>query len=105
MTADHRQQSRTARGRARVAAFAGALLAVLTGPAAATAPEPPPPADVASPGTSAPSGEVETYGEADATCREWGNGCQVCRRQPAGGWACSTAGIACLPEAVTCRQR
>jgi hypothetical protein len=47
--------------------------------------------------------EVETYGDADATCLEWSNGCQVCRRQPSGGWACSTPGIACVPEAVTCR--
>jgi hypothetical protein len=49
--------------------------------------------------------DLETYGEADATCLEWSNGCQVCRRQPEGGWGCSTPGIACVPVAVTCRGR
>jgi hypothetical protein len=80
------------------------LLALSLSTCAAMGGEPaPPPGNMAAEAGS--PRDLETYGEADATCLEWSNGCQVCRRQPEGGWACSTPGIACVPEPVTCRGR
>jgi hypothetical protein len=80
------------------------VLALALSTCAAMAGEPAPAPGVTA-GDAASARDLETYGEADATCLEWSNGCQVCRRQPDGGWGCSTPGIACVPEAVTCRGR
>ncbi|MFO1148195.1 MAG: hypothetical protein U1E62_07440 [Alsobacter sp.] len=88
---------------ARLRSLCLVVLMVL-GPALADEP-PAAPAPVGPASDPASPREVEAYGEADVTCLEWSNGCQVCRRQPDGGWACSTPGIACVPEAVTCRGR
>ena len=38
----------------------------------------------------------------DADCVEWTDGCIVCRKSPEGAIACSTPGIACVPEAPRC---
>lgn len=40
----------------------------------------------------------------DATCAEWGDGCQVCQRL-ADGPACSTPGIACVATEPRCLRR
>ncbi|AWM88104.1 hypothetical protein C4E04_16030 [Microvirga sp. 17 mud 1-3] len=40
-----------------------------------------------------------------ASCREWSDGCMVCRRLPAGTAACSTPGIACVPGPLRCLAR
>jgi len=40
-----------------------------------------------------------------ASCREWSDGCMVCRRDSAGTPACSTPGIACVPGPLRCLAR
>jgi hypothetical protein len=42
--------------------------------------------------------------ETDPTCLEWSDGCTVCARTP-GGPACSTPGIACVPQERQCLRR
>jgi len=60
---------------------------------------PPPPA----PSSSAP--HVLNYGDADATCSRWTDGCQTCSRGTAGQAICSNIGIACQPAEVKCIER
>ena len=43
-----------------------------------------------------PSGPVLAYGDRNAACLEWSDGCVVCARE-ADGPHCSTPGIACQP--------
>jgi hypothetical protein len=93
-----------------VLAAPGVPATIGLGPAAASATESSPPSGPPASAEAAPApgsspADLETYGDADATCREWSNGCQVCRRQPGSDWSCSTPGIACVPESVTCRSR
>jgi hypothetical protein len=42
--------------------------------------------------------------EQDPACLEWGDGCRICVRTPAGP-SCSTAGFACVKEAPRCTLR
>lgn len=58
-----------------------------------------------SPDPAVVSVDVHRYGDTDATCREWSNGCQICLRQDDGAIACSTPGIACLPKRAVCAAR
>ena len=46
---------------------------------------------------------LESYASIDQACREWTNGCAVCRRQGDGSIGCSLPGIACQPVAITCQ--
>ncbi len=75
------------------------------GPGVGLADEPPTPQPPPSATEATPSVDVHRYGDADATCREWGNGCQICLRQDDGAIACSTPGIACLPKPTVCTAR
>jgi hypothetical protein len=68
----------------------------------------------------APKGELilQSYGRGHSDCREWTNGCAVCRRlaqvpvRPDRPWAgrggvkiaCSTPGIACQPGEIQCSE-
>ncbi len=46
---------------------------------------------------------VQAYGEADANCLEWTDGCVICRRLEGAEAACSTPGVACEPGDIACR--
>ena len=63
-------------------------------------------ADPSAPLLSGPEAEtiaVQAFGVAHPDCAEWSDACVVCRRaDPAP--ACSTPGIACLPEPTVCRR-
>lgn len=59
-----------------------------------SAPLPPPAPDAVS---------MQSFGQRNATCEEWTNSCQVCRRSPDGQMACSTPGMACQPAAIVCK--
>ena len=48
--------------------------------------------------------EPEREPEIAASCMEWTDGCEICRRTPAGP-ACSTPGIACIRKAPVCLSR
>jgi hypothetical protein len=50
-----------------------------------------------------PSGAVVAYGDHNADCLEWSDGCVVCARE-ADGPHCSTPGIACQPVEIACRK-
>ena len=47
---------------------------------------------------------LENFARVDEACREWSDGCAVCRRQEDGAVGCSSPGIACQPSPVTCRS-
>ena len=51
-----------------------------------------------------PSVAVIAYGDRNAACLEWSDGCAVCARAPDGPH-CSTPGIACQPAGIACRRR
>ena len=64
------------------------------------------------PAISAPPGAAPTppvsvlgWGDANASCAEWTNGCIICKRDEAGSAACSTPGIACQPKAISCSRQ
>ncbi len=67
-----------------------ALLFALIAPAFAD--EAPPPKEEAS---------LEGFGVANAACREWSDGCAVCKRDDA--VHCSLPGIACQPSQIVCK--
>lgn len=46
---------------------------------------------------------VQAWGAANPDCAEWTDLCTVCARVPE-GIACSTPGVACLPQPVVCRR-
>ena len=48
---------------------------------------------------------LESFARVDEACREWSDGCAVCRRQDDGAVGCSLPGIACQPAPVTCRSK
>jgi hypothetical protein len=52
---------------------------------------------------SLPSVSVPAYGDKNAACREWSDGCAVCTRA-ADGPQCSTPGIACQPAEIACQR-
>ena len=62
-----------------------------------------PPA-LAAQGREQASPTLEGYALIDQACREWTNGCAVCRRQEDGAIGCSLPGIACQPVAIACRS-
>jgi hypothetical protein len=51
-----------------------------------------------------PSGPVLAYGDRNAACLEWSDGCVVCARE-ADGPHCSTPGIACQPTETACKRK
>ena len=46
---------------------------------------------------------VQAWGAAHPECAEWTDLCTICARVPE-GIACSTPGVACLPQPVICRR-
>ena len=49
---------------------------------------------------------LDAFAAANASCREWSDGCVVCVRQGEAAnraFACSTPGIACTPSRLACR--
>lgn len=50
-----------------------------------------------------PSVAVLGYGDRNAACLEWSDGCAVCTRAEDGAH-CSTPGIACQPAEIACRR-
>lgn len=48
---------------------------------------------------------LEEFGRTDTACREWDDGCAVCRRAGEGSVACSLPGIACEPGVPVCKDR
>ncbi len=46
---------------------------------------------------------VQAWGAARPECAEWTDSCTICARVPE-GIACSTPGVACLPQPVICRR-
>ena len=52
----------------------------------------------------APSKHVMTFGADNPGCLEWTDGCVVCKRLDADAAACSTPGVACLPQEPTCKK-
>ena len=61
-------------------------------------------ADPAPPLPPAERQSLEAFAAAHANCREWSDGCVVCRRGLETGFACSTPGIACQPQPLMCRD-
>jgi hypothetical protein len=61
----------------------------------------------ASPGvpTSAEPPSVHGYGDVDATCLQWADGCRACSRGTDGAPLCANIGIACQPQNVQCTTR
>jgi putative lipoprotein len=53
---------------------------------------------------ASPSVAVMAYGDKNAACIEWSDGCAVCTRT-ADGPHCSTPGIACQPAEIVCRRK
>jgi hypothetical protein len=51
--------------------------------------------------TQAEEKAVQAFGDDNASCQEWTDGCVVCTRT-AGAPACSVPGIACQPGSVRC---
>jgi hypothetical protein len=84
----------------RVAASLWALLGLGLAimPAAADDPAPAPKAG------GAELGAVQAFGSQNPTCVEWSDACFICRRGEDGSVSCSTAGIACTPQEIVCRQ-
>ena len=47
---------------------------------------------------------VESFGRDMPSCHEWSDACVVCTRTGSATAACSLPGIACQPQAITCRD-
>ena len=47
---------------------------------------------------------IQAYGDRDATCQVWTDGCRNCERTDKGP-SCSNIGIACQPGAIRCTTR
>ena len=62
-----------------------------------------PPAPPIQPAQEPPS--IHRYGDVDATCQKWVDGCRSCDRGSDGAPVCSNIGIACQPQAVECAAR
>ena len=76
------------------------MLALAFGGASAQGPDTQPAPDAA-----AAEASLHAYGDSNKTCREWTDGCRVCRRPETGEPNCSNIGIACQPKAITCAAR
>ena len=48
-----------------------------------------------------PPPSLQGFADAHPACREWSDGCAVCKRDEA--VHCSTPGIACQPAEITCK--
>ncbi len=48
---------------------------------------------------------IHRYGDVDAACQQWIDGCRACDRGNDGAPVCSNIGIACQPKAVQCTTR
>ena len=55
--------------------------------------------------TPATERPVQDFSEAEPQCREWADGCIVCRKSADGDTACSTPGAACVPKRPACAER
>jgi hypothetical protein len=53
---------------------------------------------------AAPAG-INVFAPPDAACREWTDGCRVCRQPPSGEVACSNVATACVQQAPRCTRR
>jgi hypothetical protein len=63
----------------------------------------PPPAP---PSGDTPWVSVYGYGDVDATCQQWLDGCRACSRSNDGSApACSNIGFSCQPKAIECTSR
>jgi len=71
--------------------------------AADEAPAPPvnPPAGLA---PRAEELSLDGFAAQNPLCREWSDGCVICARDGKNAPHCSTPGIACQPEAITCQR-
>ena len=47
---------------------------------------------------------LRSFGAEHTACMEWNDGCATCLRDAAGAVNCSTRGIACQPQEITCRS-
>lgn len=77
----------------------GLLIGVLMAGAAAAEPSAPP-----APASAEPP-SIQAYGDRDASCQQWIDGCRACGRGNDGAPVCSNIGIACQPKAVQCTAR
>ena len=84
----------------RAGALAGAAL--LAGLALARADDAP--ATPAPDGTAKEELTLRSFGAEHTACMEWNDGCATCLRDAAGAVNCSTRGIACQPQEITCRS-
>lgn len=88
----------------QVLIFTGALLGLMAGAwANGVAPEPAPAAAQQSAPQQTPGAAAKTifnFGERDAACLRWTDGCRTCTRED-----CSNIGIACQPVAPTCSEK
>ncbi len=72
-------------------------------PAGPAAPEPVPEAPL--PMKTVPLNiPMEAFGTANPDCLEWTDSCRTCARDAENVISCSTPGIACLPQDVTCKK-
>lgn len=60
-------------------------------------------AETAAPSPAEERIAVQAWGAAHPECAEWTDLCTICARVP-DGIACSTPGVACLPQPVICRR-
>jgi len=74
-----------------------ALMGALATPARAEEP-------AVSPGAGPSLATVFAFGADNPDCLEWGNACQICKRDDAGAPQCSTSGIACTPGETLCKS-
>ena len=84
----------------RTCAFA--CFALLSGVALARADDAP--ATPAPDGTAKEELTLRSFGAEHPQCLEWNDGCATCLRDAAGAVNCSTRGIACQPQEITCRS-
>jgi len=79
-------------GLAALLSLAGADEAPIANPPVATPP----------PSQERPS--LQGFALQNPLCREWSDGCSICRRDEKDAPRCSTPGIACQPEAIRCQR-
>ena len=58
----------------------------------------------AAPVPAAEKQSLDAFASANASCRQWSDGCVICMRQAGAAYACSTPGIACQPSPLACRD-
>jgi hypothetical protein len=55
------------------------------------------------PKVAPPQRPVAAFGFDNPECLQWSDGCVACRRLEDGSPACSTPGIACVPDEPACK--